>query len=213
MPRVTYANVMSTVAAFIALGGTSYAVTKLPKDSVGTPQLRAGAVTLEKLASGVAISGPRGPRGSEGPTGAQGPIGPSEIINVHRPNTVVIPNTAGGAVELASATLPAGQWSLDASATLQYLTETTQAEYFSCALQSSATSSNVATVTVMLGNTPPPANYPAPQVAGFPLSAAITLSAPSTITLRCAHPSAIPKTISAFDTNLRATRVGSIEQR
>ena len=32
--RLTYANVMATVALFIALGGVSYAAVKLPKNSV-----------------------------------------------------------------------------------------------------------------------------------------------------------------------------------
>ena len=48
-PRITYANVMATVAVFIALGGGAYAVSSLPKNSVGTKQLRNGAVTTGKL--------------------------------------------------------------------------------------------------------------------------------------------------------------------
>ena len=39
-------------ATFIALGGTAYAATALPPNSVGTTQLRAGAVTLSKIGSG-----------------------------------------------------------------------------------------------------------------------------------------------------------------
>ncbi len=78
LPRPTYANVMATAAMFVALGGTSYAVAKLPKGSVGTAQLKKGAVTSAKLAPGVAVSGPsgpRGPRGEAGPAGAAGPRG------------------------------------------------------------------------------------------------------------------------------------------
>ena len=41
--RLSYANVMATLAVFIALGGTSYALT-LPRDSVGPEQLRANSV-------------------------------------------------------------------------------------------------------------------------------------------------------------------------
>jgi hypothetical protein len=51
---VTYANVLSTVAVFIALGGASYAAISLPTNSVGTAQIRNGAVTLPKL--GVALA-------------------------------------------------------------------------------------------------------------------------------------------------------------
>jgi hypothetical protein len=84
-PKLTYANVTSTIALFLALGGTSYAVASLPKNSVGstqlkkgavgTTQLKGGAVTAEKLADGVAITGPRGPRGAEGPAGPKGDSG------------------------------------------------------------------------------------------------------------------------------------------
>jgi hypothetical protein len=49
-PKLTYANVTSTIALFIALtGATAYAATKLPDKSVGEFQLRPGAVTAEKL--------------------------------------------------------------------------------------------------------------------------------------------------------------------
>jgi hypothetical protein len=49
-PRLSYANVTSTLALLIALGGTSaYAASKLPDRSVGEFQLRPGAVTAEKI--------------------------------------------------------------------------------------------------------------------------------------------------------------------
>jgi hypothetical protein len=47
------ALVISLIALFVALGGTSYAaITSLPVNSVGTPQLKNGAVTAPKLAYG-----------------------------------------------------------------------------------------------------------------------------------------------------------------
>jgi hypothetical protein len=51
-PRLSYANVVSTIALFVALGGSAYAVTSLPKNSVWAKQLRNGAVTPQKLARG-----------------------------------------------------------------------------------------------------------------------------------------------------------------
>jgi hypothetical protein len=48
--HLNYANVMATVAVFLALGGASYAAVALPRDSVGTPQLRENSVTRSKLA-------------------------------------------------------------------------------------------------------------------------------------------------------------------
>jgi hypothetical protein len=50
--RLTYANVMATVAVFIALGGASYAATQLPKNAVGTKQLKKNAVTPAKIKNG-----------------------------------------------------------------------------------------------------------------------------------------------------------------
>ncbi|HTA96536.1 MAG TPA: hypothetical protein VK730_02705 [Solirubrobacteraceae bacterium] len=41
------------IALFVALGGTSYAATQLPANSVGTRQIRPGAVTPSKLSPGV----------------------------------------------------------------------------------------------------------------------------------------------------------------
>jgi len=89
--RLTYANVMATIAVFLALGGTSYAVTALPRNSVGTQQLKKSAVTSAKVKDGSLTSadfaagtllkgdagatGAQGPQGERGATGAQGPQG------------------------------------------------------------------------------------------------------------------------------------------
>ena len=65
--RPRYAEVTTVLAVVVALGGTSYAVTAVPRDSVGTAQLKAHAVTKSKLATGsldgrplLALSAPRG---------------------------------------------------------------------------------------------------------------------------------------------------------
>ena len=47
--RLTYANVVATMALVLALGGVSYAATKLPKNSVGTKQIKKSAVTGVKV--------------------------------------------------------------------------------------------------------------------------------------------------------------------
>ena len=47
--RIRYADVAATLALVITLGGTAYAVTALPKNSVGTPQLKAESVTTAKV--------------------------------------------------------------------------------------------------------------------------------------------------------------------
>lgn len=86
--RLTYANVMSTAAVFIALGGASYAAVTLPKNSVGSKQLRPNAVTSPKVDDGSLrardfASGqlPRGDAGPPGPPGADGsPDTPNQVL-------------------------------------------------------------------------------------------------------------------------------------
>jgi hypothetical protein len=88
--RLTYANVLASLALFIALGGASYAAVQIPKGSVGTKQLKRNAVTSPKVKPGSLLvsdfnasqrsqlrgpAGPEGPRGATGPEGLHGPRG------------------------------------------------------------------------------------------------------------------------------------------
>jgi hypothetical protein len=55
--RLTYANVTSTLALFIALGGAgAFAAARLAPKSVGERELRPGAVTAEKLRKNAVIA-------------------------------------------------------------------------------------------------------------------------------------------------------------
>jgi len=55
-PRLTYANVVSTICLFLLLGGGAYAAFKLPRNSVGTNQIKNNAITGAKIKNG-AITG------------------------------------------------------------------------------------------------------------------------------------------------------------
>jgi hypothetical protein len=48
--RPSAALVVSIVALVVALGGTGYAALQAPRNSVGSRQIKAGAVTTPKLA-------------------------------------------------------------------------------------------------------------------------------------------------------------------
>ena len=74
---LSFSNVVAMLALFIALGGAAYAATQLPKNSVGTKQLKKGAVTKAKIkpATVEALRGAIGPAGPAGPPGpAGGPL-------------------------------------------------------------------------------------------------------------------------------------------
>jgi hypothetical protein len=77
--KLTYANVMSSIAVFLVVaGGTAFAATEmLPTNSVGMKQIKKEAVTPAKLskASKATLTGPKGATGSNGAAGAQGPKG------------------------------------------------------------------------------------------------------------------------------------------
>jgi hypothetical protein len=75
--HLTYANVAASLALFLALGGAAYAATQLPKNSVGTNQIRKEAVTAGKIAKKTRqqLQGQRGPAGQAGPQGKTGKTG------------------------------------------------------------------------------------------------------------------------------------------
>jgi hypothetical protein len=76
--RFLRGNTIALLALFIALSGTTYAAaTSLAPNSVGTTQLKNGAVTKKKISKRTiaALKGNRGPRGIVGARGDQGPKG------------------------------------------------------------------------------------------------------------------------------------------
>lgn len=88
-----YANVTSTLALIVALGGTgAYAASKITSADIGRGQVKNanvanGAVTSAKVGNGSLLArdfaqgqlraGPRGDMGAQGPGGQQGPAGPT----------------------------------------------------------------------------------------------------------------------------------------
>jgi len=115
------ALITSLIALAVALGGTGYAVTQLPRNSVGNAQLKKNAVTSAKVKNGsltavdfkkgTLLTGPRGAAGAPGATGpagasgapgaqgATGPQGPSEATSALRATPVdLAPASAFAAV-------------------------------------------------------------------------------------------------------------------
>ena len=109
-PKLTYANVISTLCLFLLLGGGAYAATELSPNSVGAKQLRRHAVipsklsraTVKKLHRAVGARGPKGDKGDAGPAG---------------PSDTYIAGSAGAKLtktskEVVSITVPAGSYLL-----------------------------------------------------------------------------------------------------
>jgi hypothetical protein len=74
--HLKFANVISCIALFVALGGVSYAALKLPKNSVGGKQIKKNAVSSTKVKNGSLKKGDfkagQLPAGARGPQGLQG---------------------------------------------------------------------------------------------------------------------------------------------
>ena len=79
--KLTYANVMATIAVFLVLTGIGFAVAALPKKSVGKRQLKNGAVTSKKIRKN-AVTSPKIKSGAVGRSEiASGAVSTSEISN------------------------------------------------------------------------------------------------------------------------------------
>jgi hypothetical protein len=120
--HLTYANVVATIAVFIALGGSSYAALKLPKNSVGSEQLKRNSITSAKVKGGSLsttdlkasarslLRGRRGPQGVQGPqgttgkTGARGRTGPRGAAGSARAYATVVADN--GQLPIFTANVP-----------------------------------------------------------------------------------------------------------
>jgi hypothetical protein len=220
-PKLTYANVTASLALFIALGGTSYAVTQLPRNSVGPRQLKADSITSGKIRNGevgsadlapsarTSVRGPRGAGGPAGPagvTGAQGPVGPVETIQVKRTAGVSFPIAGGSGLTHAAVTLSPGIWLLDAQVKIYY---PGGSAYFDCDLKTAA-GDNLIRATLRVGT-----GAGASQAGTIPLHVAASFAAATQVLLTCVHPEELPSGGEplADQVVLTASRLSRLEDR
>ncbi|MEA2195130.1 MAG: hypothetical protein QOG42_1564 [Solirubrobacteraceae bacterium] len=102
----SYANVTATLALVVALGGTSYAAIKLPRNSVTSVQVKDKSLLKKDFRTGQL---PAGKKGAAGPAGAEGPAGAvSAVINRAEAVDALVPGAGDQVIQ--SMSLPAGNW-------------------------------------------------------------------------------------------------------
>jgi hypothetical protein len=108
--RPSAALVVACVALAVALAGTGYATVRLPRNSVGTAQLKKNAVVSSKVKNyslrRVDFKPGQVPRGATGPPGPAGPAGPQGPPGVAAPGYVaqVVSQTSTTVSRTSSAT-------------------------------------------------------------------------------------------------------------
>ena len=109
--RLSYANVIATLALFVALGGSSYAAVELSRGAVKGKHLASNSVSSGKVKNrslrardfraGQLPAGPQGPPGAQGPNGPQGSSGPPGIQGIQG-----LPGPTQGSTSSAASALP-----------------------------------------------------------------------------------------------------------
>lgn len=203
--RLSYSNVMATIAVFIALGGTSYAVVKLPRNSVGTEQVKNRSLRSEDLARGAiaAVRGPRGPEGPQGAAGPQGPAGVASIITAEERAVMPLSLTPGGSANVVELLAPPGRWWFIGSASA---VNEGVGDQFRCHIvfgQTMGAASTVARVGV---------DATSSLAANLVLHEGRTLTATTAVRLRCHHDGALSGGNPRIDHGqLTAIRADSLE--
>jgi hypothetical protein len=204
---------LGLLALFVALGGTSYAATRLPANSVGASQLKANSVTSSKVRNGTLTArdfaaaslpvGPAGPRGDTGPKGDTGPAGLSHAYTSSGPDGSFISNIG---LDLATIHLSAGSYMLYADAVLQNITAARVA--MSCGLGDPGLGVGSRAVDLLQVDLQPGAS---PDVARVPISliGVINLAQSDTVGLEC-DSSGAPGSVNYFGADIGAIQVAAV---
>jgi hypothetical protein len=190
MRRPSPALVVATIALVFSVTGTGWAVTQLPRNSVGTAQLKKNAVTGAKVKKGSldASDFKAGalPAGAKGETGARGPSDAWYVIGQSTSLT-----TSQTAV-VTSGTLPAGHYTVIGRTTFVNTSGATSQGYM-CALGADLFISGDRVTGVREAVT---------------LASAVTLTQPGTIAMTCGRSGSTP--VNADYSSLVITRVETL---
>lgn len=204
------ATFIALIALFVALSGSAYAVSQLPKNSVGTKQLKNSSVTTKKIKKGAVTSesvkdgslsaddfsadllsggasgadglkGEKGDKGDKGDPGPQGPSGSSKVYVTRSDTGAVLSGVSVDYSVLTSQILPAGNYLVQGSVLLFGQWDNRYVVY--CRMGSALSSA----VTDDRGGVNQ--DQQGASIVGINLTSELKLSQPGTISITCSTPS------------------------
>jgi hypothetical protein len=208
--KLTYANVMVTILAFIVLGaGGAYAASQLGKNSVGTKQLKKSAVTAAKIKNGAVTPAKLSAaavaqfNGVLGPTGQTGPTGPSDAY-IDRQDAIKTIGV-GTPTQVAALSLPPGSYTF--AAKLLADNDGAEASRIDCNLDD-PDGNHIDFMKLRLA----PTNLPNLEFGNISLAGALTLSVGGAVSVRCVQiqEGAAPASMTVGFRKLIAIRVGAL---
>lgn len=207
--RLTYANVVASIALMLALGGTSYAVSRIPARSVGTKQLKKNAVNSSRVRDGSLLGADfqagQLPAGAPGPAGADGvigPRGPSDAFQNSNSGSLSLGSPIAPTT-LASLSLPAGSYVVEGQATVDNADNTNSGTAICFLLRPAGTFFSVIREGLDKNTTEDDRATAAPI-------GALTLASPGVVTLSCSYEATGSINITAADRRLVATQVATL---
>lgn len=196
MPRFTPSPALVIACLALVVAGTppvAAAVSALvPKDSVGTAQLKDGAVTTPKLHGGAVTNRKIAPGTITGGRIADGSVGLLDLTASARPrppkafsavnDLTYLPDDSTHPV-VATLNLPAGTWVINAKTVATFVGDTTGVaggDSVGCHLFAGEQLLDFSSVYLFVNST---ANYNSQE--NLPLAAMVTLGGPTEVTMRC----------------------------
>jgi hypothetical protein len=189
--RLGYANIIATLALFLALGGGAWAVSRASSTQIRACESHSGSLRVirhgtcrrtEHLLSWNTV-GPHGPAGQTGPQGPQGPAGSNgqngaagtlSAYEAQRTSVFDITTTGSFMTVATLSNLPAGSYAISAHAVVDNHTDTMDTGQVTCELVAGADSDS--SYTYLLGGT---------DAMNLPMSVTHTFSAPGSAVVEC----------------------------
>jgi hypothetical protein len=182
-PKLTYANVMSTIAVFLVLcGGAAYAAGHLGKNTVGTKQLKKNSVTTAKIKNGAVTPAKLSSETLAQFKGVQGPAGQTGPSDAYIDRQESIQKIGVGTpTQVAALSLPPGSYTFTAKLIADNDT-TGDTSRIECTLDD-PNGNHIDFTKVRLA----PTNLPNLEFADISLAGALTLSGNGAVSVRCAQ--------------------------